>query len=486
LSTAQHVIDGQVREGRGAPMRILAPAWGRHLLDLPGASAADIDDAIGAARRTFDEGVWRRVPQAERSACLASAGRALLARQDELARLIVFDNGKTFAEAQIDVRAAAGAFQQAAQWALLPVEEDRGTERQVVKRVRREPVGVVAGITPFNAPVSFCTQKAAPALAAGNSVVLKPSERAPLLALAVCEALAEAGVPPGVVNLVHGEGPVAAALCEDARIDMISLTGGTDAGRAVLRAAAGTMKRVVLELGGKSAHIILADADLSHAIPAAAGAIFKNAGQRCLSGSRLLVAHEIADEVEARVADLANSLVQGDPFDPAVQGGALIDERAVAACEAFVAKARSEGLRVAAGGHRVESLRPGTYFRPTVLTGANRRSYAAQEELFGPVLTIIRVADADEAVDVANDSRFGLTAAVWSRDEARAADVARRVRAGYVWVNTFGAMFGDLPFGGFKLSGLGREAGREGFDHFTEAKSVMVDTTGGTTALRFA
>ncbi|MEI6666662.1 MAG: aldehyde dehydrogenase family protein [Acidobacteriota bacterium] len=452
---------------------------------MPGASPDDLDDAIAAARRTFDLGTWRRLGPEQRAACLKAAGDALLGRRDELARLVVFDNGKTLGEAHVDVFAAAAAFHQGAVFALRPSEEARGTERGVVRHVRREPIGVVAGITPFNATLSFCALKAAPALAAGNSVVLKPSERAPLLAIAVCDALASAGVPAGAVNLVHGGSAVAAALCADPRVDMISLTGGTDAGRSAMHAAAGTIKRLVLELGGKSAHIILADADLDQAITAAAGAIFKNAGQRCLSGSRLLVAREVADQVEARLAALAESLVLGDPFDPAVQGGALIDERAVAACEAFVATSRAEGLRVAAGGVRVDTLRPGTYFRPTVLTGANRDSYAAQEELFGPVLTIIRVADAEEAIAVANHSRFGLTGAVWSRDEQQALEVARSLRAGYVWVNTFGAMFGDIPFGGYKLSGLGREAGHEGFDAYTEAKSIMVDTTGGTTALRF-
>jgi acyl-CoA reductase-like NAD-dependent aldehyde dehydrogenase len=252
-----------------------------------------------------------------------------------------------------------------------------------------------------------------------------------------------------------------------------------------MHAAAATIKRLLLELGGKSAHIILADADLDMATRAAAAAIFRNAGQRCLSGSRLLVEAAVADEVEARVVAIAGDLRVGDPFDPATQVGALIDERAVEAFERFVARAVADGTLVAAGGQRVEALRPGSFVRPTVLLGARSQSFAAQEELFGPVLTVIRVHDAEEAVRVANDSRFGLTGAVWTSNLTRARDLARRIRTGYFWINTFGAVFGDMPFGGYKASGLGREAGRIGHEAYTEVKSVMIDTTGGTTAPLF-
>ncbi len=485
VSRAQLHIGGVAREGSGPRVLVRSPATGQLLLEMPAASAADLDDAIGAARATFDRGDWRRLPAGERAGRLHAVGEALLARREELARLVVWDSGKTAAEADVDVLAAASVFFKAAECAQLPTEERLADERGIQKRVWREPVGVVAGVTPFNAPLPFAALKAAPALAAGNSVVLKPSERAPLLPMAICEAAGRCGIPPGTLNLVQGEADVAAALCNDPRVDLISLTGGTDAGRAAMHAAASTIKRVVLELGGKSAHILLRDADLERAVPAVAGAIFKNAGQRCLSGSRLLVDAAIADEVEARVAALADSLVVGDPFEPATDVGAMIDERAVAAAEGFVERAHRGGLRVAAGGSRVDTLRPGTFFRPTVLTGASRDSYAAQEEVFGPILTVIRVSDMEDAIEVANDSRYGLTGAVWTRDEARALEVARRVRAGYFWVNTFGAIFSDLPFGGFKMSGLRRETGRYGFEEYTELKSVMVDTTGGTTALRF-
>lgn len=478
-------IDGRTREGRGTPITVRCPATAAPLVTFPGASDADLDAAIAAAHRTFDEGAWRDAPPERRAAVLSEAADRLAARTEELIPIIVADNGKTLGEAAIDVASAVGVLRGAALYAMRAAGTEMGEERGVRKQIWREPVGVVAGITPFNAPIAFTALKAAPALAAGNSVVLKPSERAPLAPLAVCEALASAGLPPGVLNLVHGDASVAAALSTDPRIDLVTLTGGTPAGQAVMRGAAPTMKRVVLELGGKSAHILLADADLEAAIPAVAGGIFKNAGQRCLSGSRLVVDASIADEVESRIAALADALAVGDPFDPATQMGALIDDRAVNDVATFVARAQGEGLACAAGGRRVAELAPGSFYRPTVLTGARRDSHAAQDEIFGPVLTVIRVDGPDEAVEVANDSRYGLTAGIWSRDADRAAALARRIRAGYVWINTFAVIFGDMPFGGFKQSGLGREAGVVGYEAYTELKSVLLDTTGGTTALRF-
>jgi aldehyde dehydrogenase (NAD+) len=301
--------------------------------------------------------------------------------------------------------------------------------------------------------------------------------------LSFCRAAAEAGVPAGVLNLVHGGGPgIAGELCRHPEVDMITLTGGTRAGSAVMRAAAPTIKNLLLELGGKSAHIVLADADLERAIPAVAAGIFRNSGQRCLAGSRLVVEEAVADRLERGVAEIAESLVVGDPFDEATQVGAMIDGEAIAGVEAFVARAREHGLEIAAGGGRLEELAPGFFYRPTVLLGAGADSPAAREEVFGPVLTVIRVADADEAVRVANASRYGLAGGVWSRDLEKARRVARAVRAGTLWVNTYGAVFGDVPFGGYRRSGLGREAGREGYEAYTEAKSILVDTTGGTTA----
>jgi acyl-CoA reductase-like NAD-dependent aldehyde dehydrogenase len=485
IPAAIHHIDGDPVAGGGDAWTVRNPATGEILAVVRGASPDECDRAIAAARRTFDAGVWRDLDAASRAELLRQTADRIEARAEALATLIVLDNGKTYREAQGDVAAAAGAFRAAARWCLHPPVSELPPERGVRKEIWREPVGVVAGITPFNAPLAFAALKAAPALAAGNSVVLKPSERAPLVPIAVCEAAREAGLPAGVLNLVQGDAAVAARLAADPRVDLVSLTGGSDAGTAVMHAAAATIKRLILELGGKSAHIVLADADLDAAIPAVAAGIFRNAGQRCLSGSRLLVEASIADEVEQRVAELADRLVVGDPFDPATHVGALIDEQALERVDRFVAGALGTGLRLAAGGRRVDALRPGAFYRPTVLCGARPDSPAAQQEIFGPVLTVLRVGSPDEAVSVANDSAYGLTAGIWSRDLDRAHAMARRIRAGYVWINTFGAIFSDMPFGGYKRSGLGREAGLAGYEAYTELKSILIDTTGGTTAGRF-
>ncbi len=494
FSPAQCFIDGRDVPGEGAPFDVTFPVTGERLIELSAASAEQAEAAVQAARRSFDRGVWRDAGAEDRAAVLERTAEILESRADDLIRRILFDNAKTRPEARIDVLAAIGACRSGAQHAAadreLSPEPERGVSPKgnkwtVLRRVVREPVGVVLGLTPYNAPLMFAGLKAAPALAAGNSVVLKPSERSPLLAVELCKAAAEAGLPDGVLNLVHGGVEVAALLAGLDAVDMITLTGGTGAGTAVMRAAAPTIKNLLLELGGKSAHIVLADADLERAIPAVAAGIFRNAGQRCFSGSRLVVEESVAWKVEDGVAEIAENLTVGDPFDDATQVGPLIDERALCDVDDFVGRARGEGLRLAAGGLRVAELLPGAFYRPTVLLGAGADDHAAREEIFGPVLTVIRVSDADEAVAVANASRYGLAGGVWSRDLSKAQRVARAVRAGYMWINTYGAIFGDVPFGGYGQSGLGREAGSWGYEAYTEIKSIMLDTTGGATAPLF-
>ncbi|MEM7483479.1 MAG: aldehyde dehydrogenase family protein [Acidobacteriota bacterium] len=485
FSTACHFIDGRAVEGEGDAFSTQFPVTGEPLIELRAATQEQVGAAVAAARRSFDDGVWRGLSAAERAEILRRTAEILESRADDLVRRILFDNAKTLPEARIDVLAATSACRREAEHAENDRDLELQAERGVERRVVREPVGVVLGLTPYNAPLMFAGIKAAPALAAGNSVVLKPSERAPLLTVELCRAAAEAGVPPGVLNLVHGRVDVAADAAGRDEVDLITLTGGTAAGSAVMRTAAPTIKNLLLELGGKSANIILADADLDRAIPAAAAGIFRNAGQRCFSGSRLVVEESVAERVEEGVAAIAENLRLGDPFDESTQVGPLIDQQAAADVEAFIQRAVAEGLQTAAGGRRVDELAPGAFYRPTVLLGAKAGAYAAREEIFGPVLTVIRVANAAEAVRVANASRYGLAGAVWSRDLDKAQRVARGVRSGYLWINTYGAVFGDVPFGGYGHSGIGREAGRWGYEAYTELKTIMLDTTGGTTAPLF-
>jgi len=480
-----HFIDGERVGGRGEEIEVTYPVTGEVLHRFQGADDDQLDAALAAARSAFDRGVWRDRAPAERADVLRRMAEHLASRQEELVEQILFDSAKTRPEAVIDVLAAIGSCTRNADYCL---EEETvyPPERGVERRVRREPVGVVVGITPYNAPLMFTGLKAGPPLASGNSVVLKPSERAPIVPIAFCEAAQAAGMPAGVLNLVHGRSDAAARLCRDPRVDMITITGGTVAGRAVMQAASSTIKNLLLELGGKSGHIVLEDADLERAIPAVAAGIFRNAGQRCFSGSRLIVADAVADRVEAGVAEIAERLRIGDPWEPSTQVGPMIDRAAVEGVERFVDRAREEGLEVAAGGRRIEDLGSGSFYRPTLLTGARTGSFAAQEEVFGPVLTSIRVRDADEAIAVANDSRYGLAGGVWTASRDTALDLARRVRTGYFWINTYGAIFGDVPFGGFGESGLGREAGPEGYYAYTEQKTIMLDPSGGDSAPLFS
>ena len=485
FSAEAHAVAGKFTSGSGEPIDVRYPATGETLVTLREASDAECDRALTAARRTFDRGDWRLRKGVERAAVLERAAHLLLSRMDDLAKKIVFDNGKTLPEARIDVLAAVGNLKTFARYAAGELTPSPAPDGSLLKMVVRDPVGVVVGLSPYNAPLPFAALKISPALAAGNSIVFKPSERAPLLAAELARVLYEAGLPEGALSVLHGAAGVAARLAGDDRVDMITMTGGTAAGSAIMRLAAPTIKNLLLELGGKSAHIILEDADLEMAIRGAAAGIFRNSGQRCFSGSRLVVQSSVADRVEGELCALADSLVVGDPFEEATEIGAMIDDRAVDAAADFVKRAKDEGLRVGAGGVRVEDLRPGSFFRPTVLLGGTTSCGPAQEELFGPVTTVIRVRDAEEAIAVANDSKYGLGGGVWSSDTSKAIDVARRVRTGTMWVNTYGSISGDLPFGGYGQSGLGREGGIQGYEAYTEPKSIVIETNPGASAPLF-
>jgi acyl-CoA reductase-like NAD-dependent aldehyde dehydrogenase len=478
------LVGGRLGTGSGARFPTAYPATREVLAEVPAAADGEVDAALDAAREAFDRGPWPRLPGEERARVLGAMADALARRLDRARELVVLDNGKSVADAQGDPLACVAALRSAAGAATRLYAEQPMPPGDVLRLTWREPVGVVAGITPFNAPLMFAGLKAAPALAAGNTVVLKPSPRAPLAPALLAEAAVEAGLPPGALNLVQGGTATGEALIADDRVDMVTLTGGTAAGSAVLVAGAPTIKRSLLELGGKSANIVFADADLDRAVPSALGAVFRNAGQRCLSGTRLLVQRAVHDEVLERLARGAERLRVGDPFDPSTQVGALVDGGALDAVAGFVERAAAAGAEVLAGGRAVADL-PGWFYRPTVLAVEDNAHVAAQEECFGPVLTVLAFDDEEEAIAIANDSRYGLAGGVWTGDLSRGLRVARGVRTGVLWVNTYSLVSGDVPFGGFKQSGLGREAGASGALAYTEEKTVIADLAGALPPIAF-
>jgi aldehyde dehydrogenase (NAD+) len=446
------------------------PATEEVIAQVPAAGAVDVDRAVAAARAAF--GGWAATDPAGRRRYLTALRDGLAARKDELAALITTEMGAP-------IRLAGGMHVnlplQVLDSYLDLLAEPAGTERLANSEIRREPVGVVAAITPWNYPVHQSLLKIVPALAAGCPVVHKPSEVAPLSAYLLAEIIEATGLPPGVHNLVCGTGPVAGeAMAAHPDVEMVSFTGSTRAGRRVGAVAAETVKRVALELGGKSANILLPDADHEVAVKVGVANCFLNAGQTCTALSRMLVHTSRYDEAVERATAYAANYRPGDPTDPATRLGPLVSAVQRERVTGYLRRALAEGARATTGGPDAAGLpERGYYLAPTVLTEVDPDSTAAQEEFFGPVLSIIRYADEEEAVRVANNTRYGLAGAVWSADVDRAVAVAGRLRAGQVDVN--GARFNPLaPFGGFKQSGHGREFGPYGLAEFQELKAVQL------------
>jgi acyl-CoA reductase-like NAD-dependent aldehyde dehydrogenase len=452
------------------------PATEEVLTEVALADEADVDRAVQTARRAFEEGPWPRMTPYERSRLLWRIGDLVWAHREELAYIESLDSGKPIRDARnVDVPMVAELFHYYAGWVTKIHGETVPTKWPAFCYTLREPLGVCAAITPWNFPLLLAVWKIAPALACGNTVVHKPSETTPLSILKLAEIFQEADAPPGIFNVVTGPGAVTgAALVRHPDVDKVAFTGSTETGKWIMREAAATLKRVTLELGGKSPNIVLADADLEAAVRGAYIGIFYNQGEVCAAGSRLIVDAAIHDALLERLVERTKKLQPGDPLDPNTRMGPLANKAQLEKVESYVRKALEEGDRLVIGGRRPPVER-GYFFEPTIFDGVDPAHTIAQEEIFGPVLAVIPCRDEDEMIRVANQTVYGLAAAVWTRDVKKAHRVARALKAGTVWVNTYNLYDVTMPFGGYKHSGFGRELGMHALEMYTQVKSVWVD-----------
>ncbi len=461
----------------GGTFDVFDPATGEVLARVASAQAADVDRAVAAARDAFVSPKWKKLVPAQRAKILWRVGDLIDTYAEELAALETLDNGKPLAQARnIDVRSAAEAFRYYAGYC---TKLDGKTTPLSIPGLDfhaytvHEPIGVVGQIVPWNFPLLMAAWKLAPALAAGCTSVLKPAEQTPLSALRLGEILLEAGLPPGVVNIVTGFGETAgAALTAHPGVDKVAFTGSTEVGRIILKAAAGNLKKVSLELGGKSPVIVLGDADPKQAISGAARAIFGNAGQVCTAGSRLFVERPLYDQVVEGVAAFAKKMKVGPGMAADSEMGPLVSTEQVERVTGLIESGRAEGAEVVAGGKRKEG--PGYFVEPTVLTGASDKMRVYREEIFGPVLVALPLDDIAQAAALANDTVYGLAASVWTKDLSKAHKLAAEIKAGTLCVNCHNIVDMALPFGGYKQSGWGRESGLPGIEMYTEQKSVIV------------
>jgi len=474
----QLFINGEWRDASGGKtIEVVNPATAEVIAEVASAERSDVDAAVAAARAAFD-GPWGKLSARERGRLVWKIGEKLLEQADEIARLETLHNGKPIFESRhIEVPAAAECFQYFAGWADKIHGETVPVKGNYLTYTLREPIGVVAAIVPWNFPLLLTAWKVAPALACGNTVIIKPASQTPLTALALAEIAAAVGVPPGVVNVITGPGSsVGQMIVEHSGIDKIAFTGDTSTGKGIMKGSADTLKRITLELGGKSPNIVFPDADLDAAIRGATTGIFYGKGEVCAAGSRLLVDKSIRSEFIDKVAARAKKMSPGDPLDPKTRLGAISSKKQLDNDLRYIEIAKKEGAQLVAGGGRADiGTGKGYFLQPTIFDGVTPQMTIAREEIFGPVLAAIEFADVDEAIARANDSNYGLAAAVWTKDIKKAHHVARRLQAGTVWINTYNVYDTAAPFGGYKQSGFGREMSMHALEHYTQVKSVWVD-----------
>jgi acyl-CoA reductase-like NAD-dependent aldehyde dehydrogenase len=472
------LIDGQWVEG-SKKFNTINPATEEVLAEITEASPSDVDRAVEAARRAFEDrnGPWRKPSASERGRLIWKLADLVEKNIDELAELETLDNGKPIFESRyVDMPMVIDVLRYYAGLATKIHGETVNTFETAFTYTLREPVGVVGLIVPWNFPLLLASWKLGPALACGNTLVLKPAEQTPLTTLKLGELVIEAGFPAGVINILTGGPETGKAIVAHPGIDKIAFTGSTAVGKEIMRGAADTLKRVTLELGGKSPNIVFADADVDSAVKGAINGIFYGKGEVCNAGSRLFLEDKLKDEFTEKLVARASKMRPADPLDPKTRLGAIVSQEQMKTVLGFIEAGKSEGATLVSGGNRTSvNGSKGFFIEPTIFSDVKNDMKIAQEEIFGPVLSVLTFDDIDEVIERANSNPYGLAAAVWTRDVKKAHMVSRRLKAGTVWINTYGLMDAALPFGGYKSSGFGRELGAHAIEHYTELKTVWLN-----------
>ena len=471
------LIDGQWFEG-AKKFHTANPATGEVLTQVVEASAEDVDRAVGAARKAFEDrgGPWRKMSASERGRLLWKLADLVEKNIDELAELETLDNGKPIFESRyVDMPMVIDVFRYYAGWATKIHGETVNTFETAFTYTVREPIGVVGLIVPWNFPLLLASWKLGPALACGNTVVIKPAEQTSLTTLRFGQLAMEAGMPAGVLNIVTGGPETGKAMVRHPGIGKIAFTGSTSVGKEIMRGAADTLKRITLELGGKSPNIVFADSDIDNAVKGAINGIFYGKGEVCNAGSRLFVESKVQDEFLDKLVARARKMQPADPLDPRTRMGAIVSQEQMQTVLGYIEAGKREA-KLIAGGNRVSlDGSKGYFIEPTIFGSVTNDMKIAQEEIFGPVLATLAFDDAEQVVEQANSNPYGLAAAVWTRDLKKAHAVSRQLKAGTVWINTYGLMDASLPFGGYKSSGFGRELGMNALEHYTEVKTVWLN-----------